>query len=61
MKPHQGEKQAEKASKIKLGKGEFLVKKKKTNINMSRKNVIYVNNIFSLSLSVLGQPTCFNL
>lgn len=28
MKPHQGEKQTEKASNIKLGKGEFLVKKK---------------------------------
>ena len=52
MKPHQGEKQTEKAPNIKLGKGEFLVKKKKTNINMSRQNVIYVNNIFSLSLSV---------
>ena len=52
MKPHQGKKQTEKASNIKLGKGEFLVKKN---------NEHYVEEEFSLSRSVAGHPTRFNL
>ena len=53
MKPHQGEKQTEKASNIKLGKGEFLVKRKKNEHYVKEECYLYQYNVFALSRSLV--------
>ena len=60
MKPHQGEKQTQKDSNIRLGKGELLVKKNEHYV-MAEFLFISEYNMFLLSRSVVGFPTRFNL